>query len=128
LAEAAGARVALSRHWEKGGDGALEFADAVVDAPNSKRYRPGMAWIPQGTRPRSSGNRFATMETWVAVPVEVGPDGDDGEVHQEHLRRVGGRAAGHGNGRLVGARQQAVPRCIRARWFATGSCRRPRPG
>ncbi|RJO65379.1 MAG: formate--tetrahydrofolate ligase [Myxococcales bacterium] len=32
LAEAAGARVALSRHWEKGGDGALEFADAVIDA------------------------------------------------------------------------------------------------
>ncbi len=32
IAEAAGARVALSRHWEKGGDGALEFADAVVDA------------------------------------------------------------------------------------------------
>ncbi|MBI5417082.1 formate--tetrahydrofolate ligase [Candidatus Poribacteria bacterium] len=34
LAEAAGARVALSRHWEKGGDGALELADAVVDACN----------------------------------------------------------------------------------------------
>jgi len=34
LAEAAGARVALSRHWEQGGDGALEFADAVVDACN----------------------------------------------------------------------------------------------
>ncbi len=34
LAEAAGARVALSRHWEKGGEGALEFADAVVDACN----------------------------------------------------------------------------------------------
>ena len=32
MAEAAGARVALSRHWEKGGDGALEFADAVVEA------------------------------------------------------------------------------------------------
>ena len=32
LAEEAGARVAVSRHWEKGGDGALEFADAVVDA------------------------------------------------------------------------------------------------
>ena len=28
LAEAAGARVALSRHWEHGGEGALEFADA----------------------------------------------------------------------------------------------------
>ncbi|MBI4798886.1 MAG: formate--tetrahydrofolate ligase [Desulfarculus sp.] len=36
LAEGAGARVALSRHWEKGGDGALEFADAVVDACNEK--------------------------------------------------------------------------------------------
>ncbi|MDX1764382.1 MAG: formate--tetrahydrofolate ligase [bacterium] len=34
LAEGAGARVALSRHWEKGGEGALEFADAVVDACN----------------------------------------------------------------------------------------------
>ncbi len=32
MAEAAGARVALSRHWEKGGEGALEFADAVIDA------------------------------------------------------------------------------------------------
>ncbi len=32
LCEAAGARVALSRHWEHGGEGALEFADAVVDA------------------------------------------------------------------------------------------------
>jgi formyltetrahydrofolate synthetase len=34
LAEAAGARVAVSQHWLKGGDGALEFADAVVDACN----------------------------------------------------------------------------------------------
>jgi formate--tetrahydrofolate ligase len=31
-AEAAGARVAVSQHWLKGGDGALEFADAVADA------------------------------------------------------------------------------------------------
>jgi formate--tetrahydrofolate ligase len=36
LSEAAGARVAVSRHWEKGGDGALEFADAVVDACNEE--------------------------------------------------------------------------------------------
>ena len=34
LGEAAGARVALSRHWEHGGEGALEFADAVIDACN----------------------------------------------------------------------------------------------
>lgn len=32
LAEAEGARVAVSEHWLKGGNGALEFADAVVDA------------------------------------------------------------------------------------------------
>ncbi len=32
IAEAAGARCAESKHWELGGDGALEFADAVVDA------------------------------------------------------------------------------------------------
>ena len=32
VAEAAGARVALSEHWLKGGDGALEFADAVIEA------------------------------------------------------------------------------------------------
>jgi formate--tetrahydrofolate ligase len=34
MTEAVGARVALSRHWEKGGDGALELADAVIDACN----------------------------------------------------------------------------------------------
>jgi formyltetrahydrofolate synthetase len=32
--EAVGARVAVSEHWLKGGDGALEFTDAVVDACN----------------------------------------------------------------------------------------------
>jgi Formate-tetrahydrofolate ligase (EC 6.3.4.3) len=36
VAEAAGARVALSKHWEKGGEGALELADAVVDACNEE--------------------------------------------------------------------------------------------
>ncbi|KAB2836766.1 MAG: formate--tetrahydrofolate ligase, partial [Candidatus Brocadia sp.] len=41
LAEKAGARVALSQHWLKGGDGALELADAVTDAcnqPNNFKY------------------------------------------------------------------------------------------
>lgn len=35
-AEAAGARCAKSEHWAKGGDGALELADAVIDACNEK--------------------------------------------------------------------------------------------
>jgi formate--tetrahydrofolate ligase len=34
LAEEAGARVAVSKHWQYGGEGALELADAVVDACN----------------------------------------------------------------------------------------------
>ncbi len=36
IAEKAGARCAVSAHWLKGGDGSLEFADAVVDACNDK--------------------------------------------------------------------------------------------
>ena len=35
-AEAAGARCALSEHWLKGGDGALELADAVMEACEEK--------------------------------------------------------------------------------------------
>ena len=36
LAEQAGARVAVSEHWLKGGAGALELADAVIDACEGK--------------------------------------------------------------------------------------------
>ncbi|MGL1932891.1 MAG: formate--tetrahydrofolate ligase [Desulfotalea sp.] len=32
ICEAAGARVAVSKHWEFGGEGATDFADAVIDA------------------------------------------------------------------------------------------------
>jgi formate--tetrahydrofolate ligase len=35
-AEQAGARCAVSEHWLKGGEGALELADAVIDACNEK--------------------------------------------------------------------------------------------
>ena len=38
LAEKAGARVALSHHWLKGGEGALELADAVIDACNEATH------------------------------------------------------------------------------------------
>jgi formate--tetrahydrofolate ligase len=34
--EQAGARVAVSEHWAKGGDGALELTDAVIEACNQK--------------------------------------------------------------------------------------------
>jgi formate--tetrahydrofolate ligase len=37
-AEAAGARVAVSKHWEKGGEGALELAEAVIEACEEKHH------------------------------------------------------------------------------------------
>ncbi len=36
IAEQAGARVAVSEHWRYGGEGALELADAVLDACNDR--------------------------------------------------------------------------------------------
>ncbi len=36
MVEATGARIAESHHWEKGGEGALDLADAVIDACNEK--------------------------------------------------------------------------------------------
>jgi formate--tetrahydrofolate ligase len=36
MCEEAGARVAVSRHWQYGGEGALELADAVLDACEDK--------------------------------------------------------------------------------------------
>ena len=45
LCEAAGARVALSRHWELGGEGAVELAEAVLDACEEKtEFTPLYAW------------------------------------------------------------------------------------
>lgn len=45
LCEAAGARVAISHHWERGGEGALELADAVIDACNDQNnFTPLYDW------------------------------------------------------------------------------------
>lgn len=41
ICEEVGARVAVSKHWQYGGDGALELADAVIDAceePNNFKF------------------------------------------------------------------------------------------
>ncbi len=44
--ESAGAKVAIGNHWEKGGEGALELADAVIDAcsSDSANFRPLYDW------------------------------------------------------------------------------------
>ncbi len=45
LCEAVGARVAVSRHWESGGEGALELADAVIEAANEpSTFKPLYDW------------------------------------------------------------------------------------
>lgn len=45
ICEAAGARVACSNHWERGGDGALELADAVMDAcAEESHFAPLYSW------------------------------------------------------------------------------------
>lgn len=45
LCEAAGARVAVSTHWEHGGEGALELSDAVLDACAEKtEFKPLYDW------------------------------------------------------------------------------------
>ena len=45
LCENAGARVAVSRHWELGGDGALELAEAVMEAANEpSAFKPLFDW------------------------------------------------------------------------------------
>lgn len=45
LCEAEGARVAVSTHWEHGGEGALELADAVMDACNdATTFTPLYTW------------------------------------------------------------------------------------
>ncbi len=45
LCEAAGVRVAVSHHWEKGGEGARELAEAVIDACEAqKNFTPLYDW------------------------------------------------------------------------------------
>ncbi|HJA79326.1 formate--tetrahydrofolate ligase [uncultured Desulfovibrio sp.] len=65
--EAAGARVALSEHWRKGGEGALELADAVLDAcQDERRFTP----LYDGALP------FAERVERIAIEV-YGADGVD---------------------------------------------------
>ncbi len=73
MAEAAGARVALSRHWEKGGDGALEFADAVVDACNEKN---DFKYLYELTAPLKDRIELIAKEVYGADGVDYAPEAD----------------------------------------------------
>ncbi len=73
IAEAAGARVALSRHWEKGGDGALEFADAVVDACNEKN---DFRYLYELTTPLRQRIELIAKEVYGAEGVDYTPEAE----------------------------------------------------
>jgi len=72
-AEAAGARVALSRHWEHGGDGALEFADAVIEAVNEPNEFKLLYELETPLRKRIE---LIATEVYGADGVEYSPEAD----------------------------------------------------
>ncbi|MBF0607961.1 MAG: formate--tetrahydrofolate ligase [Candidatus Magnetobacterium sp. LHC-1] len=71
MVEAAGARVAVSKHWEKGGEGALELADAVVDACNEENEFKFLYPLEMPLRERI--HNIAT-KVYAADGVEYSPD------------------------------------------------------
>lgn len=71
LAEAAGAKVALSRHWEKGGDGAIEFAEAVVEACEEKSEFKFLYELDQPVKERIE---LIAREVYGADGVEYSPE------------------------------------------------------
>jgi len=73
IAEAAGARVALSHHWEKGGDGALEFADAVIDACNEKN---GFKFLYELDTPLRQRIALIAKDVYGADGVEYTPEAE----------------------------------------------------
>jgi formate--tetrahydrofolate ligase len=71
LAEAAGAKVALSRHWEKGGDGAIEFAEVVAEACEEKTEFKFLYELDQPVKERIE---LIAKEVYGADGVEYSPE------------------------------------------------------
>ncbi len=71
LAEASGAKVAVSRHWEKGGDGAIEFAEAVVEACEEKSDFKFLYELDQPVKDRIE---LVAKEVYGADGVEYSPE------------------------------------------------------
>lgn len=71
FAEAAGAKVALSRHWEKGGDGAIEFAKVVIEACEEKTDFKFLYELDQPVKERIE---LIATEVYGADGVEYSPE------------------------------------------------------
>lgn len=70
LCEQDGARVAVSNHWAEGGNGALELADAVLDAcEDKKEFTPLYSW----DTPILERINIIAKEVYGAKDVELSP-------------------------------------------------------
>jgi len=73
-AEAAGARVAVSSHWLKGGNGALELTDAVIDACEDKN---SFNFLYELSMPLSKRIETIAKEVYGADGVKYLPDAEE---------------------------------------------------
>jgi len=73
-AEAAGARVAVSSHWLKGGNGALELTDAVIDACEDKN---SFNFLYDLSMPLSKRIETIAKEVYGADGVKYLPDAEE---------------------------------------------------
>ncbi|MBS4023871.1 MAG: formate--tetrahydrofolate ligase [Dethiobacter sp.] len=80
LAEAAGARVAVSKHWQFGGDGALEFADAVIEACNEPN---NFKFLYELETPLRERIELIAREVYGADGVEYTPDALEKVIRME---------------------------------------------
>ncbi len=71
ICEAAGARVALSKHWQYGGEGAVELAEAVVDACNEPT---NFKFLYELDTPLRKRIELIATEVYGADGVEYSPD------------------------------------------------------
>ena len=73
LAEAEGAYVAVSKHWQFGGEGALEFADAVMDACKEK---PDFKFLYPNDMPLRKRVETIAKEVYGADGVDFAPEAE----------------------------------------------------
>jgi formyltetrahydrofolate synthetase len=71
IAEKTGARVALSEHWMKGGEGALELADAVIEACEDES---NFHFLYESTTPLRERIKLMAKEVYGADDVSYTPD------------------------------------------------------
>ncbi len=69
-AEAAGAKVAVSKHWEKGGEGALELAEVVIEACEGE---PKFKFLYENDLPLKDKVHLIATEVYGADGVSYGP-------------------------------------------------------